>query len=269
MLGGGASVRDAGAPLLIAVPIASRVDAWGPTLMKTEGDPQGPPCQGPRSPPESGVKDMAYTAYKFKPSFIEERLKSYKSNLMKFKGHDNLVANAVRVIRERLEADPRRYLSYGPFFPIRQIYHHMMAVWPDPFINPVPSRQPWRDRRRLGIRSSFCQPVKAVNRKSAALTVGRRLRFWRRRLSKRVGPRLIAANPSDLGFFPHCLRFTKHQDSRPRLVPPPMYAHCIAAMLLCQLNGGIDMQCMSPALNGASGCRIFSTVVSVSVNGIR
>ena len=26
---------------------------------------------------------------------------------MKFKGHDNLVANAVRVIRERLEADPR------------------------------------------------------------------------------------------------------------------------------------------------------------------
>lgn len=155
-----------------------------------------------------------------------------------------------------------------PFFPIRQIYHHMMAVWPDPFINPVPSRQPWRDRRRLGIRSSFCQPVKAVNRKSAALTVGRRLRFWRRRLSKRVGPRLIAANPSDLGFFPHCLRFTKHQDSRPRLVPPPMYAHCIAAMLLRQLNGGIDMQCMSPALNGASGCRIFSTVVSVSVNGI-
>ena len=57
---------------------------------------------------------MAYTAYKFKPSFVEKRLKSYKSNLMKFKGHDNLVANAVRVIRERLEADPRRYLSYGP-----------------------------------------------------------------------------------------------------------------------------------------------------------
>lgn len=56
---------------------------------------------------------MAYTAYKFKPSFVEKRLKSYKSNLMKFKGHDNLVANAVRVIRERLEADPRRYLSYG------------------------------------------------------------------------------------------------------------------------------------------------------------
>ena len=55
---------------------------------------------------------MAYTAYKFKPSFVEKRLKSYKSNLMKFKGHDNLVANAVRVIRERLEADPRRYLSY-------------------------------------------------------------------------------------------------------------------------------------------------------------
>ena len=82
--------------------------------MKTEGDPQGPPCQGPRSPPESGVKDIAYTAYKFKPSFVEKRLKSYKSNLMKFKGHDNLVANAVRVIRERLEADPRRYLSYGP-----------------------------------------------------------------------------------------------------------------------------------------------------------
>ena len=51
---------------------------------------------------------MAYTAYKFKPSFVEKRLKSYKSNLMKFKGHDNLVANAVRVIRERLEADPRR-----------------------------------------------------------------------------------------------------------------------------------------------------------------
>lgn len=51
---------------------------------------------------------MAYTAYKFQPSFIEERLKSYKSNLMKFKGHDNLVANAVRVIRERLEADPIR-----------------------------------------------------------------------------------------------------------------------------------------------------------------
>ena len=54
---------------------------------------------------------MAYTAYKFKPSFVEKRLKSYKSNLMKFKGHDNLVANAVRVIRERLEADPRRYLG--------------------------------------------------------------------------------------------------------------------------------------------------------------
>ena len=35
---------------------------------------------------------------------------------MKFKGHDNLVANAVRVIRERLEADPRRYLSYGPYW---------------------------------------------------------------------------------------------------------------------------------------------------------
>ena len=59
---------------------------------------------------------MAYTAYKFKPSFVEKRLKSYKSNLMKFKGHDNLVANAVRVIRERLEADPRRYLSYGPYW---------------------------------------------------------------------------------------------------------------------------------------------------------
>ena len=113
MLGGGASVRDAGAPLLIAVPIASRVDAWGPTLMKTEGDPQGLPCQGPCSPPESGVKDMAYTAYKFKSSFIEERLKSYKSNLMKFKGHDNLVANAVRVIRERLEADFLRSLLVG------------------------------------------------------------------------------------------------------------------------------------------------------------
>ncbi|KXT38029.1 hypothetical protein HMPREF3036_00536 [Sutterella sp. KLE1602] len=59
---------------------------------------------------------MAYTAYKFKPSFVEKRLKSYKSNLMKFKGHDNLVVNAVRVIRERLEADPRRYLSYGPYW---------------------------------------------------------------------------------------------------------------------------------------------------------
>ena len=49
---------------------------------------------------------MAYTAYKFKPSFVEKRLKSYKSNLMKFKGHDNLVANAVRVIRERLNSLP-------------------------------------------------------------------------------------------------------------------------------------------------------------------
>ena len=116
MLGGGTSVCDAGTSFLNAVPIASRVDAWGPILMKTEGDPQGPPCQGPRSPPESGVKDIAYTAYKFKPSFVEKRLKSYKSNLMKFKGHDNLVANAVRVIRERLEADPRRYLSYGPYW---------------------------------------------------------------------------------------------------------------------------------------------------------
>ena len=57
---------------------------------------------------------MEYTAYKFQPSFIEERLKSYKSNLMKFKGHDDLVGSAVRVIRERLESDPRRYLSYGP-----------------------------------------------------------------------------------------------------------------------------------------------------------
>lgn len=59
---------------------------------------------------------MAYTAYKFQPSFIEERFKSYKSNLMKFKGHDDLVGNAVRVIRERLESDPRRYLSYGPYW---------------------------------------------------------------------------------------------------------------------------------------------------------
>lgn len=59
---------------------------------------------------------MEYTAYKFQPSFIEERLKSYKSNLMKFKGHDDLVGNAVRVIRERLESDPRRYLSYGPYW---------------------------------------------------------------------------------------------------------------------------------------------------------
>ena len=59
---------------------------------------------------------MAYTAYKFKPSFVEKRLKSYKSNLMKFKGHDDLVGNAVRVIRERLESDPRRYLSYGPYW---------------------------------------------------------------------------------------------------------------------------------------------------------
>ena len=59
---------------------------------------------------------MEYTAYKFQPSFIEERLKSYKSNLMKFKGHDDLVGNAVRVIRERLERDPRRYLSYGPYW---------------------------------------------------------------------------------------------------------------------------------------------------------
>ena len=116
MLGDSASVRDAQARLWDAVPTASGVDAWGPILKKTEGDPQGSPCQGPRSPPESGVKDMEYTAYKFQPSFIEERLKSYKSNLMKFKGHDDLVGNAVRVIRERLESDPRRYLSYGPYW---------------------------------------------------------------------------------------------------------------------------------------------------------
>ena len=65
---------------------------------------------------------MEYTAYKFQPSFIEERLKSYKSNLMKFKGHDDLVGNAVRVIRERLESDPRRYLSYGPYWwPIKKV----------------------------------------------------------------------------------------------------------------------------------------------------
>lgn len=116
MLGDSASVRDAQARLRDAVPTASGVDAWGPILKKTEGDLQGSPCQGPRSPPESGVKDMEYTAYKFQPSFIEERLKSYKSNLMKFKGHDDLVGNAVRVIRERLESDPRRYLSYGPYW---------------------------------------------------------------------------------------------------------------------------------------------------------
>ena len=30
--------------------------------------------------------------------------------------HDDLVGNAVRVIRERLESDPRRYLSYGPYW---------------------------------------------------------------------------------------------------------------------------------------------------------
>ena len=43
---------------------------------------------------------MAYTAYKFKPSFVEKRLKSYKSNLMKFKGHDNL--------RERCRSEETR-----------------------------------------------------------------------------------------------------------------------------------------------------------------
>ena len=61
-------------------------------------------------------KIMAYTAYIFDPSFIKSRLATYKKNLRRYKGHDNLVGNAVLVIRERLENDPRGYLNYGPYW---------------------------------------------------------------------------------------------------------------------------------------------------------
>ena len=75
---------------------------------------------------------MAYTAYKFKPSFVEKRLKSYKSNLMKFKGHDNLVANAVRVIRERLEADPSARTGTRDIPLDRGVFHAQVWEWPVP-----------------------------------------------------------------------------------------------------------------------------------------
>ena len=61
-------------------------------------------------------KIMAYTAYIFDPLFIKSRLATYKSNLRRYKGHDNLVGNAVLVIRDRLECNPRSYLHYGPYW---------------------------------------------------------------------------------------------------------------------------------------------------------
>ena len=108
MLGDSASVRDAQARLRDAVPTASGVDAWGPILKKTEGDPQGSPRQGPRSPTESGVKYMEYTAYKFQPSFIEERLKSYKSAMFS-PDHPHSVRRAYEnAVRRSISDIPRQ-----------------------------------------------------------------------------------------------------------------------------------------------------------------
>lgn len=60
---------------------------------------------------------MAYEQYKFDAQWIEDQVSVYKSNLRTKKGTADLVGNAVEVISERLEIDPRRYRDYGPYWP--------------------------------------------------------------------------------------------------------------------------------------------------------
>lgn len=59
---------------------------------------------------------MRYTEYKFEPSFVAERLATYKSNLVKFTGKTDLIENGVRVMLDRLREDPKRYVDYGPYW---------------------------------------------------------------------------------------------------------------------------------------------------------
>ncbi|MCD8340094.1 MAG: hypothetical protein LUC43_07845 [Burkholderiales bacterium] len=59
---------------------------------------------------------MAYTAYKFDPKWIKKRVKELKASLKANKNTDDFLGYGIGVICQRLEADPKRYRDYGPYW---------------------------------------------------------------------------------------------------------------------------------------------------------
>ena len=59
---------------------------------------------------------MAFTELLFKDGYAAERLAEAKATLKANKGTDDFTGFALRVIRNRLSEDPKRYRDYGPYW---------------------------------------------------------------------------------------------------------------------------------------------------------
>lgn len=59
---------------------------------------------------------MTYTELLFKPGYAEARVKECKKNLLKNLGTDDLLGFGRGLICRRLQADPRSYITYGPYW---------------------------------------------------------------------------------------------------------------------------------------------------------
>lgn len=59
---------------------------------------------------------MAYSEYLFKEGYAAERLAEVKASLKKNQGTDDLTDYAIRIFRNLLREDPKRYRNFGPYW---------------------------------------------------------------------------------------------------------------------------------------------------------